>query len=447
MALLVGCVDLTPPWQRAANRDAGPAAGSGGLLVRVDTSGAGGSTGDGGWIEGWPTADVPLTGVTDGAGFGVEGGATDALDAVISAVDAPRLDVALGAEAGNVTDGSPTTADSGRADVALDVPMGGSGGMGGSFLDASAEGTGGRGSGGTGGRDASDGGATDGRDAGTGGRGTGGSGTGGSGTGGSGTGGSGTGGSGTGGSGTGGSGGNLCSGYQGRDAGSELTEGLLAYYRCEAAAGTSGTLLPDDSPSQANPGTLHTGAGGAAGYSFAAGKVFDALYLVAAQQGYVTLPAGLLANACEATIATWVWVNGNTNWQRIFDFGRDTNVYMFLTPRNGGSNVLRFAITIGGNQVEQRLEGSEPLPTGSWNHVAVVLGPNGGFLYVNGAQVASDPALTLRPADLGNLPNLYIGRSQFAADPYLDGNIDSFRIYDRALSADEINAAYLYTGV
>jgi hypothetical protein len=79
--------------------------------------------------------------------------------------------------------------------------------------------------------------------------------------------------------------------------------------------------------------------------------------------------------------------------------------------------------------------------------VAVVLGPAGGFLYVNGTQVASNPAMTLRPADLGNPPNLYIGRSQFPADPYFDGRIDSFRIHDRALSADEIIAVRDYTGI
>jgi hypothetical protein len=198
----------------------------------------------------------------------------------------------------------------------------------------------------------------------------------------------------------------------------------------------------------ANDGTLHTGAGGAAGYSFGTGKIANALYLVAAQEGYVTLPAGLLANACEATIATWVWVNTSQDWQRIFDFGHDTNVYMFLAQTNNATYVLRFGITVNGNSTgaEQRLDGKAPLPTGSWQHVAVVLGPNGGFLYVNGAEVASNSAMTLRPADLGNPPNLYIGRSEFTADPYFDGRIDSFRVYDRALSASEINDVFLYNG-
>jgi hypothetical protein len=382
----------------------------------------------------------------DGAGLGEGGASTGAFDAVTSALDAPIADAAVGAEADGANDGSKAATDSERADVQPDVPIVGSGGTGGSFFDASSGAAGRGGSGGaTGGR-----GGTGGLDAGNGkdgdaagGSGTGGRGTGGSGTGGSGTGGSGTGGSGTGGSGTGGGGGNACSGYVGRDAGTGITEGQVAYYRCESA---SGTELPDDSSSHAHPGTLHTGAGGAAGYGFDDGQVFNALYLSGAQQGYVTLPVELLASACEATIATWVWVNSSQNRQRIFDFGQDTNVYMFLTPGYDTSNLPRFAITTGGNQVEQHLDSNTSLPTGSWQHVAVVLGPGGGFLYLNGIPVASDPAMTLRPADLGNPASFYIGRSQFTADPYFDGRIDSFRIYDRALSADEIVAVRDYTG-
>ena len=33
-----------------------------------------------------------------------------------------------------------------------------------------------------------------------------------------------------------------------------------------------------------------------------------------------------------------------------------------------------------------------------------------------------------------------LGRSQYPGDPYLDGDIDEFRIYDRALSPDEVQA-------
>jgi len=46
----------------------------------------------------------------------------------------------------------------------------------------------------------------------------------------------------------------------------------------------------------------------------------------------------------------------------------------------------------------------------------------------------------VRPSNLGNTANNWIGRSQFAVDPFFDGFIDDFRIYSRALSATEIAA-------
>ena len=63
-------------------------------------------------------------------------------------------------------------------------------------------------------------------------------------------------------------------------------------------------------------------------------------------------------------------------------------------------------------------------------------------VYVDGLKAGENASITLRPADLGNTPNNFIGRSQVAADPYLNGSIDEFRVYDRALSPGEIQALY-----
>jgi hypothetical protein len=229
-----------------------------------------------------------------------------------------------------------------------------------------------------------------------------------------------------------------CNNQPAIDAGGGLTEGLVAWYRCESSAGTSGTVLLDSS-SHGNDGTLITGAGGSAGTSFAAGKVGNALDLVEANKGYAALPAGLLADACEATIATWVYANTTTNaWSRIWDFGRDTNAYMYLTRNNNLTHVARFGISVSGNTHEEVLDAQVNVGALKWTHVAVVLGPSGGTIYFDGAPVGTNAAIKLRPSDLGSTTNNYIGRSQFSADPYLDGDVDEFRVYNRALLPDEI---------
>jgi len=148
---------------------------------------------------------------------------------------------------------------------------------------------------------------------------------------------------------------------------------------------------------------------------------------------YVLLPDPV-ANA--STFAGWVKWNGGPAWQRIFDFGSGTGTYLFLTPAASDGN-LRFAITTNGDGAEQRIEAPFPLPVNSWCHVAVTLDGATGLLYLDGLPVATNSSLTIRPWQTLARTN-YIGHSQFPADPLFGGEIDSFRVFGRALSASEI---------
>ena len=99
---------------------------------------------------------------------------------------------------------------------------------------------------------------------------------------------------------------------------------------------------------------------------YMAGKVDQAIELNG-MDSFVTLPSShAMSTYDEITLATWVYWNGGNQWQRIFDFGNDTNQYMFLTPRSG-NNTLRFAIKNGGS--EQMVQTSQ-LAVNQWVHVA-----------------------------------------------------------------------------
>src|SRR5262249_48930488 len=100
-------------------------------------------------------------------------------------------------------------------------------------------------------------------------------------------------------------------------------------------------------------------------------------------------------------------------------------------------SVIRFAITTSGSGGEQRIDGTSALSAGVWHHVAVTLNGTTGALYVDGAQVAQNTNMTLNPSSLGATTQDYIGKSQYS-DPNLNGAIDQFQIYNRALSASEI---------
>jgi hypothetical protein len=117
---------------------------------------------------------------------------------------------------------------------------------------------------------------------------------------------------------------------------------------------------------------------------------------------------------------------------------------VFLTPKNTYTGKLRFGITKAGyaTGAEQVVDGNAALPTGAWKHVAVTLGSAGARLYVDGVQVGTSTAVTLRPNDLGSTVDNWIGRSEFPSDPYLDGLIDEFRLYGSELSPAEILALF-----
>ncbi|MDO4994056.1 MAG: LamG-like jellyroll fold domain-containing protein [Bacteroidales bacterium] len=150
---------------------------------------------------------------------------------------------------------------------------------------------------------------------------------------------------------------------------------------------------------------------------------------------YLALPHEV-GNQRQMTVAMWVRWRGGNAWQRIFDFGNSTDQYLFLTPSNG-SGKLSLGIKNGGG--EQTLTCESPLPTNVWCHVAATISDTEVKLYVNGEEWASTESITLRASDFR--PGLnYIGRSQFAPDPFFLGYIDDIGIWNYALSAEDVLA-------
>jgi hypothetical protein len=153
---------------------------------------------------------------------------------------------------------------------------------------------------------------------------------------------------------------------------------------------------------------------------------------------YVDLPDGLVSACTDFTWAGWVNLAANPNWGRLFDFGSGTATNMFLTTRAGGAT-LRFAIKLN-NGAEQQISYGINLALNQWRHVAVVLSGNTGRLYLDGIQVAQNTSITLNPINLGTTTNDWLGRSQYTADPFLNGTLDDVRISCRAYGDEEIAA-------
>jgi hypothetical protein len=176
------------------------------------------------------------------------------------------------------------------------------------------------------------------------------------------------------------------------------------------------------------------------------GAVYGSAYYTDGKQGgqsltlngssYVQLPYGV-ASSPAMTVCMWVKRTGNSLWERLFDFGNGTDSYMFLTPA-ASDGKLRFAIKNGGD--EQTVNTNYALPQGEWKHIAVTIGNGKAAVYVDGKEEASATGITISPSDI--LPSLnYLGRSQFTADPMFNGALDDVRVYNYALTGEQVKLA------
>jgi serine/threonine protein kinase len=217
-----------------------------------------------------------------------------------------------------------------------------------------------------------------------------------------------------------------------------LTGGMVAWWKFDEGSGSTVA----DSSGNNYAATLVGGPQWVAGYDGGALQ-FDGT------DDYVELPIGsLISSLTNSTFATRVnFSNAGGAWQRIFDFGSGTTVYMFLTPNNEYTDTMRFAITVAGNTAEDQATAPTTLASG-WHHVAVTIDTDNGIitLYLDGSVVAQNTQATLSPNALGNTTNNWLGRSQYADDAYYKGLLDDFRIYNYALSEDEVKALYAGSG-
>jgi len=216
-----------------------------------------------------------------------------------------------------------------------------------------------------------------------------------------------------------------------------------------------------------NDGTANDSVGSANGTLMGAATVSGGqVHLTGASGTYANLPGPTIAinTYIDATFEGWFIYNDTRAWQRLFDFGATYPSstsgadYIFYTPNTIDSpGVNRVAIVNQFQTIfprEDRANGGPTLSTGTEHYVAVVLdgGMNGGSgtmaVYVDGLLNAASGvnpvglSWAFRPLQNIENTNAYLGRSNFLNDPYLNGAIDEFNIYNTALDAATIAAHY-----
>lgn len=175
------------------------------------------------------------------------------------------------------------------------------------------------------------------------------------------------------------------------------------------------------------------------------GKINNGLALDGVSR-YVKLPAGFIEKLSNFTISGWVYLNAQTSWARIFDFGSGTNSYMYLTPYSG-SGLISFKIQTSDGRY-QVVDANRAFPTGAWHHIAITLDTDNVLtIYLDGEIIGKGYSFLLRPYDINPTSTNYIGKSQFTTDSYLNALLDEFKFYNYALTQVEINSLISFTPV
>jgi uncharacterized protein (TIGR02145 family) len=221
--------------------------------------------------------------------------------------------------------------------------------------------------------------------------------------------------------------------------GDPLTKGLVGYWKLDDASGTNAT----DSSGNGNTGTLTNGPTWTTGMVDGAAN-FDGTndYVSVGNQsvyditGAITISAWVKMDSFKSggsslsdpIVGKWAYSVGN---QRGYDL-------RFFN----GNTLPMFVVTDGVDY--DSIQSTISVSTGVWKHIVGVWYPGGSNnlqIYVNGKVTQK----TNSYASLGVSPNaLHIGHN-FVNAAYLDGSIDEVRVYNRALSADEVARLYRTT--
>ena len=201
--------------------------------------------------------------------------------------------------------------------------------------------------------------------------------------------------------------------------------GLVAAYGMDEASGTTVA----DSSGHGNTGTARNTT------RVTTGKYGRALSFNGFSSEVVVNHSASLRLTTGMTLSAWVNPNTITDWRTVVmkELASGENASYGLYASDG--EVPSGWLLTGRSHIAEVL-GSTPLPINTWSHLALTYDGSKAILYVNGVP-AGEISLTGSLVDDGGV--LRIGANSIWGD-HFSGRIDEVRIYNRALSAAEIQA-------
>ena len=210
---------------------------------------------------------------------------------------------------------------------------------------------------------------------------------------------------------------------------------LVGYWKFDEGAGTT----VSDSSGNGNNGSIVGGPSWVQGHSGSALQ-FDGV------DDHVDIPDSPSLDVRRITIEAWVkpdvndqlanivskWKGGSPG-QRSYNLDLGSSNPPSFYPRKAASCTS----TDGEGDTEVHLVGTSDIPVGVWTHIAATYDGSVMKIYVNGQLESSLP----QTGDIfAGTARLFIADADDGTSLLFDGAIDEVKIYDRALTAGEIQA-------
>ena len=207
-----------------------------------------------------------------------------------------------------------------------------------------------------------------------------------------------------------------------------VSRDLIAHWRFDEGQGVEVYDSTGFSPvGQIYGGTTWTeGLGG----QFGTALKFDG------SNGYVEVGDFRIEGATSFT--GWVYKENLGNFQRMFDFGNGAGSHNLLLCNRWTSNEAEWSIRRGGTN--RSLVVQDFWKLNEWQHVVATVDDSGLMKLYSNAQ--------LKGSYLGHVPqgvtrsSQYVGRSNWGSDWYFMGMMDDLRVYNRAITLDEVEDIY-----
>lgn len=174
-----------------------------------------------------------------------------------------------------------------------------------------------------------------------------------------------------------------------------------------------------------------------------------------AANGYGLVPAGLLRGLRSYTVCFDALVHNRGQLPRFYDFGSGSGNSLFLRLNSNNDFHWSAGSKCGGGATLM-VEAATGMAADAWTNVAVTFNAEDHVttIYVDGEQVAQGTTVTYEPYQLvsgDSDTRNYIGRTQWwdnnSDNGDLVGRLDNFRVYNVALSPDELKNVIVQTAL